>query len=416
MPSPSRSCSRRSTAGSASLPPISRAAAASRSRPCSRRSTTRCAGCARRSTCRRSRRGASSSARSAPRSPRFSPAEIELMPGRVRRLIRPRPSKEIVPGSRLDADEVTETEALIGFVAACRNYASELAINEVTQRTFNELQQFLDTGTRTLLDALRGASGGRASVPPVAGRCRGAVLRQGVRPGIRLAARQGRRGRLARSRAQGRSGRRRLTAKYGVSGLPAADLARPRELCFACPSRDDNPAAMMLWLVLALMTAAAIFAVLWPLARRDAAARRQRRRGLSRPARRDRARPRRRPDRRARGRGRARRGVAAAARGGRRRRRRRRPSAGAPWRRRAAALAALILLPLGAGALYLTLGSPRLAGRAARSAARRAAASSARSRNWSRRSKRIWSRTRTTAAAGRCSRRSICGSAASTTR
>jgi hypothetical protein len=86
--------------------------------------------------------------------------EIELMPGRVRRLIRPRPSKEIVSGSRLDADEVAETEALIGFVAACRNYASELAINEVTQRTFNELQQFLDTGTRTLLDALRVASGG----------------------------------------------------------------------------------------------------------------------------------------------------------------------------------------------------------------------------------------------------------------
>jgi hypothetical protein len=87
-------------------------------------------------------------------------AEIELMPGRVRRLVRPRPSKEIVSGSRLDADEVSETEALIGFVAACRNYASELAINEVTQRTFNELQQFLDSGTRTLLDALRGSSGG----------------------------------------------------------------------------------------------------------------------------------------------------------------------------------------------------------------------------------------------------------------
>ena len=87
-------------------------------------------------------------------------AEIELMPGRVRRLVRPRPTKEIVSGSRLDADEVSETEALIGFVAACRNYASELAINEVTQRTFNELQQFLDSGTRTLLDALRGSSGG----------------------------------------------------------------------------------------------------------------------------------------------------------------------------------------------------------------------------------------------------------------
>ena len=87
-------------------------------------------------------------------------AEIELTPGRVRRLVRPRPSKEIVPGSKLDADEVSETEALIGFVSACRNYASELAVNEVTQRTFNELQQFLEAGTRTLLDGLRVATGG----------------------------------------------------------------------------------------------------------------------------------------------------------------------------------------------------------------------------------------------------------------
>jgi hypothetical protein len=85
-------------------------------------------------------------------------AEIELMPGRVRRLIRLRPAKEIAPGSQLDADDVTETEALIGFVTVCRNHASELAINEVTQRVFKELQQFLDSGTRTLLDALRTAS------------------------------------------------------------------------------------------------------------------------------------------------------------------------------------------------------------------------------------------------------------------
>ena len=91
---------------------------------------------------------------------RILTAEIELMPGRVRRLVRLRPSKEIAPGSKLDADEVTETEALIGFVATCRNYASELAINEVTQRTFGELQHFLETGTSTLLDALRGASSG----------------------------------------------------------------------------------------------------------------------------------------------------------------------------------------------------------------------------------------------------------------
>jgi hypothetical protein len=58
----------------------------------------------------------------------------------------------------LDVDEVADTEALVGLVVACRNYAGELAINEVTQRTFNELQNYLDSGTRTLLDALRNSS------------------------------------------------------------------------------------------------------------------------------------------------------------------------------------------------------------------------------------------------------------------
>jgi hypothetical protein len=84
-------------------------------------------------------------------------AEIELMPGRVRRLVRPRPSKEIAPNSRLDPHEIEDTEALIMFVLTCRKYASQLAINEVTQRSFNELQHLLDSGTRALLDALRSA-------------------------------------------------------------------------------------------------------------------------------------------------------------------------------------------------------------------------------------------------------------------
>jgi len=83
--------------------------------------------------------------------------EINLMPGRVRRLMRPRPAKDITPGSRIDADEVAEAEALVGFVMACRNYASELAINEITQRTFTELQQCLDSGTKQLLETLRTA-------------------------------------------------------------------------------------------------------------------------------------------------------------------------------------------------------------------------------------------------------------------
>jgi hypothetical protein len=57
----------------------------------------------------------------------------------------------------LDADEVAETEALIEFAGLCRNFASELAINEITLKTYNELQHYLDTGTQALLDGLRHA-------------------------------------------------------------------------------------------------------------------------------------------------------------------------------------------------------------------------------------------------------------------
>ena len=84
-------------------------------------------------------------------------AEIEAAPGRVRRLLRARPSSEIRANSTLDPDEVAETEALVAFVGTCRSFANELAINEMTQRTYNEIQYTLDTGTRALLDGLRHA-------------------------------------------------------------------------------------------------------------------------------------------------------------------------------------------------------------------------------------------------------------------
>lgn len=84
-------------------------------------------------------------------------SEIESMPGRVRRLLRARPSSEIRPNSILDPSEVAETEALVEFVGACRQFASELAINEMTQRTYAELQQYLDSGMAALLDGLRHA-------------------------------------------------------------------------------------------------------------------------------------------------------------------------------------------------------------------------------------------------------------------
>jgi hypothetical protein len=84
-------------------------------------------------------------------------SEIESAPGRVQRLLRPRPSVEIRANSALDVDDVTETEALLEFVGNCRHFAGELALNEMTQRTFSAIQQYLDGATRALLDGLRHA-------------------------------------------------------------------------------------------------------------------------------------------------------------------------------------------------------------------------------------------------------------------
>jgi hypothetical protein len=82
-------------------------------------------------------------------------SEIETVSGRMRRLVRPRKASEIARSASLDASEVDETEALIEFVGICRNYASELAINEVTLRVHSELQNYLETQTPALLDGLR---------------------------------------------------------------------------------------------------------------------------------------------------------------------------------------------------------------------------------------------------------------------
>lgn len=84
-------------------------------------------------------------------------AEIDMAPGRVRRLLGPRAAKEAIPGMGLDPADVAETEELIEFVNTCRNYASELAINEVTLRVHSEIQSLLDTGMQLLLEALRAA-------------------------------------------------------------------------------------------------------------------------------------------------------------------------------------------------------------------------------------------------------------------
>lgn len=84
-------------------------------------------------------------------------AEIETTPGTIRRLLRPRPAKEIAPGSHLDSIDVNDAETRVEFLSACRHYASELAVNEVTMRAHSELSLYLETGTKLLLDSLRQA-------------------------------------------------------------------------------------------------------------------------------------------------------------------------------------------------------------------------------------------------------------------
>lgn len=83
-------------------------------------------------------------------------SEIDSVPGRVRRILRQRSDKDIPAGARVDATEVDEAVALIDFVAVCRNYASELAINEVTLRTYSDLQQYVERSTEALVQSLRG--------------------------------------------------------------------------------------------------------------------------------------------------------------------------------------------------------------------------------------------------------------------
>ena len=67
---------------------------------------------------------------------------------------RPKRSR---PARCSTAIDVNEAEMRVEFVGACRHYASELAVNEVTMRAYSELTLYLETGTKVLLDSLRHA-------------------------------------------------------------------------------------------------------------------------------------------------------------------------------------------------------------------------------------------------------------------
>ena len=83
--------------------------------------------------------------------------EIEATPAVVRRLLRPLPAREIRHGSLIDSIDVGEAELRVELVGACRHYAGELALNEVTARAYSELTLYLEAGTKVLLDSVRHA-------------------------------------------------------------------------------------------------------------------------------------------------------------------------------------------------------------------------------------------------------------------
>jgi hypothetical protein len=85
-------------------------------------------------------------------------SRIDGLPGQVRRLLRPHPKAEIGLGSVIDTHAVADIEAALDVLRACRMYAAEVAVNEITLRVTSELETCLDTATQALLDSVRHAS------------------------------------------------------------------------------------------------------------------------------------------------------------------------------------------------------------------------------------------------------------------
>jgi hypothetical protein len=81
--------------------------------------------------------------------------EIELLPERVRRLLRPRSSKDITAGSVLAEREIAEAEVLIEFARVCGAYATQLHIQEAIWQAFSDMRNDLKDAKQALLDELR---------------------------------------------------------------------------------------------------------------------------------------------------------------------------------------------------------------------------------------------------------------------
>ena len=85
-------------------------------------------------------------------------SKLDGLPGQVRRLLRPRPKEEVAPGAVVDTHAVADVEACLEVLRACRMYAAEVAVSEITLRLSSELETCLDTATQALLDSARHSS------------------------------------------------------------------------------------------------------------------------------------------------------------------------------------------------------------------------------------------------------------------
>lgn len=83
-------------------------------------------------------------------------AEIEGIPGEVRRLIRPRQRSD-QPMPPISEEVVSEVEARLDLLLTCRSHASEIALNELTTRAFSEIQGYLDPTLTQLMENIRSA-------------------------------------------------------------------------------------------------------------------------------------------------------------------------------------------------------------------------------------------------------------------
>jgi len=83
-------------------------------------------------------------------------SHIDGLPGQVRRLLRPRSKEEIGVGA-IDPHHVADVEGSLEVLRACRAYAAEVAVSEITLRVTSELESCLDNATQALLDSVRNA-------------------------------------------------------------------------------------------------------------------------------------------------------------------------------------------------------------------------------------------------------------------